>query len=104
MVLFGFLGFGWHIPCLWKTRRKSRRHILTNKTVISVLPSLFIIRQEPVIGRSAFELFAICTEHQIIDLIRSTGHLSGIFFPIQVLIILIRKADCAPVPIRISFL
>ena len=76
-----FLGFGWHIPCLWKTRRKSRRHILTNKTVISVLPSLFIIRQEPVIGRSAFELFAICTEHQIIDLIRSTGHLSGIFFP-----------------------
>ena len=44
-------------------------------------PFSFIIRQEPVIGRSAFELFAICTEHQIIDLIRSTGHLSGIFFP-----------------------
>ena len=64
-----------------KLAEKSRRHILTNKTVISVLPSLFIIRQEPVIGRSAFELFAICTEHQIIDLIRSTGHLSGIFFP-----------------------
>ena len=104
MVLFGFFRFRLAHSMPLELAEKSRRHILTNKTVISVLPSLFIIRQEPVIGRSAFELFAICTEHQIIDLIRSTGHLSGIFFPIQVLIILIRKADCAPVPIRISFL